>query len=118
MTATKLLDLIGWAFGLAYGLYVFYLSYVTLNAARLNGKLDMAPRPVKWIGWSIVSIGAVLDVSFNVTVGSVVYLELPELSRLFFTARCAKWKPDPGWRGDIARYVCDGWLNPFEAGHC
>lgn len=102
----------------AYILYIFYLAYCTLRVAKDNGKLAKAPKIVKGIAYSILFIAVILDGLFNVTFGSIVFLEPPEIKRLMFTARCAKWREDKGWRGKIARWVCDGWLNPFEEGHC
>jgi hypothetical protein len=103
---------------LGFALYVFFLAYVTLWQAKRNGKLAMTPLPVRIMAWTILVIAVVLDVAFNVIVGSLLFLELPELRRLLFTARCKKWMDRSGWRGDIARWVCDGWLNPFQDGHC
>jgi hypothetical protein len=108
-------------------LFTLYLSYCTLHVAMNNGKLAAAPKIVQVACWGTFIIALVLDVLFNITVGSLVFVELPELRRLTFTMRCKKWMPYGGhpfnpplvrWRGKIARWVCDGWLNPFEAGHC
>ena len=67
--------------GLAYALFVFYLAYVALWVAHKNGKLGAAPLPVRAVAWSILAIAIVLDVVFNATVGSVAFLEPPELRR-------------------------------------
>lgn len=103
---------------LAYCLFVLYLAYVALWVAHKNGKLAAAPWPVRAVAWSILVVALVLDAVFNVTVGSVVFLEPPELRRLLFTARCAKWRDTMGWRGRFARWFCESWMNPFQAGHC
>lgn len=102
----------------AYVLFVLYLAYVTLWVAKNNGRLAAAPLPVRFIAWSILGTAAVVDGLFNIVVGSLLFLEPPELHRLMFTDRCKKWMNDPGWRGRIARWVCEGWLNPFEDHHC
>jgi hypothetical protein len=102
----------------AFLLFTLYLSYCTLRVAYDNGKLAAAPKIVQAGCWGIFIIALVLDVIFNVTVGTVVFFELPEIRRLTFTMRCKKWMTNDSWRGRIARWVCDGWLNPFEAGHC
>jgi hypothetical protein len=103
---------------LGYALFVFYLAYVALWEAKRNGKLAAAPLVVRAVAWSILIIAVTLDVLFNVTVGSVLFLEAPELRRLLFTARCKKHMDAPTWRGRLARWFCEGWLNPFQAGHC
>lgn len=99
-------------------LFTLYLSYCALNVAYKNGKLRAAPKLVQGVCWTIFITALVLDVIFNVTVGTLAFLELPELRRLTFTMRCKKHMSADGWRGKLARWVCEGWLNPFEAGHC
>lgn len=101
-----------------YGLYVAFLAYVAILAASRNGKLKFTPWPVRWTAYSIVGVAVVLDVLFNVTIGSLLFLEAPDLRRPLFTQRCKAHLAAEGWRGDIARWVCSSWLNPFDAGHC
>lgn len=103
---------------MTFALYVLFLAYCTVNVARKNGKLAMAPRVVQALAYTAVGIGFVLDVLFNIFIGSFMFLELPHYRRLTFTARCKSHLEDQGWRGGRARAICDGWLNPFEAGHC
>lgn len=99
-------------------LFAFYLSYCTLRVARENGKLQMAPKIVQAMCWLILGLAFLLDIAFNITVGTIAFLELPSLRRPTFTQRCEKHMQAAGFRGRLARWVCDGWLNPFEAGHC
>lgn len=106
------------AAALAYLLFIFYLAYCAIWEARRLGRLAAAPLAVKAIVYSILAVGVVLDAAFNVTVGSALFLEPPNLRRPLFTARCKAHLEDEGWRGRIARFVCDGWLNPFQPGHC
>ena len=101
-----------------YALFLFYLAYCTLWQAKKSGKWEKLPWPVRAMAWGILGPGVVLDGLFNVTIGSVAFWEWPELNRLMFTARCSKWMRDQGWRGRLARWVCDGWLNPFQENHC
>lgn len=107
-----------YALVLTEALFVFYLAYVAILVAKKNGKLDTAPRIVRAVCWLNLAFAVCLDALFNVTLGSIIFLEPPELHRLMFTARCAKWRDDRGYRGAIATWVCDGWLNPFQANHC
>lgn len=107
-----------YALVLAEMLFVFYLAYVAILVAKLNGKLDAAPRIVRGVCWLNLAIAVCLDALFNVTLGSLLFLEPPQLRRLMFTARCAKWREDSGYRGRLARWICDGWLNPFQEHHC
>lgn len=101
-----------------FTLFALYLSYVTLRVARDNGKLASAPRIVQAVCWTILIVAFGLDIVFNLTVGTIAFLELPSLHRPTFTMRCKKHMASMSWRGRLARWVCEGWLNPFEAGHC
>lgn len=113
----KITLLVGSALALTFVLYVFYLAYCTLRLARDNGKLEMTPWIVRALAWAVLITGLVLDVLFNITIGTLMFREMPERP-LTFTARCKKHLEAGGFRGELARWVCDGWLNPFEAGHC
>lgn len=104
------------ALKLTYVLFVLYLAYCTLRAAQRNGKLDAAPFVVRAVCYSVLVVTVILDVIFNATVGSLVFLDPPR--QWTFTARCKRHMHEPGRRGAIARWVCEGWLNPFDAGHC
>lgn len=101
---------------LPFLLYVFFLAYCALNLAKRNGKLEAMPQPAKACAFAILAIAVALDVVFNVTLGSLLFLEPP--SSLLFTARCSSHLYESGWRGRLARWFCDGWLNPIEPGHC
>lgn len=100
-------------------LYALYLAYCTLRGMRDSGRLAQMPRIVRAHCWLILIVALVLDVVFNFTVGTIAFLELPSLHRPTFTQRCQKWMFAPqGWRKRLAWWVCEGWLNPAEPGHC
>jgi hypothetical protein len=99
-----------------FALWVLYLAYCTLRVSEQNGKFAMTPWPVKVFSYTALAVGWLLDVAFNMVAGSVMFLEPPH--ELTFTDRCSRHMDEPNWRGKIARWVCDGWLNPMEAGHC
>lgn len=100
-------------------LFILYLAYCAINAAKKNGKLEKTPLIVRWICKFIWLLAAILDLLFNITFGSLLFRELWSYKHPLFTQRCEKfyWEVDT-WRGTRARWFCDGWLNPFEAGHC
>lgn len=112
------LPIVGKVFFVLVVFWGMYLAYVALHAAQRNGKLAAAPIYVRLLSYSIVAVMFVFDIVFNVTLGSLVFMELPSTKALTFTARCEIHLADQNWRGDIARWVCNGWLNPFEPGHC
>lgn len=99
-------------------LYAGFLAYCTAARFKREGRLSTMPWLVRGHIYAIVYFFLLFDIAFNVTLGSLIFLELPEIRRLTFTARCKKHMNDPGWRGAVARFVCHGWLNPGDPGHC
>ena len=107
-------------------LYVLYLAYCTLRQMSRSGRLAQLPLVVRAHCTAILAVAVGVDIAFNVVFGSILFLELPEFRRLTFTARCQKWLPyfpewNSGltrWRGAVAHWVCESWLNPAEPGHC
>ena len=113
-----MITLISLSFLGTVALFALYLAYCTLRVARGNGKLAMAPAVVRGLCWALLLAGLVLDILFNIFIGSLMFREWPNIQRLTFTARCTSHLKVDGFRGNIARWVCEGWLNPFEADHC
>jgi hypothetical protein len=106
-----------------YAIGVLYLfMYVTwlyfLAVMNLDRKKDELTLPAKVFAWPIFIVGFALDVSFNLTVGTLSFLELPH--ELTFSERCSRHINESGWRGDVARWWCDNYLNPFDKSgkHC
>lgn len=106
------------ALAVTWLLFVFYLAYCTLNAMWKRDRFASLPLPAKVFAGTTLAVAVVLDVLFNVTIGSTAFLELPEWRRATFTMRCKKHMHADTWRGKLARWVCEGWLNPAEPGHC
>lgn len=94
----------------AYCLYGSFLIYASVHRAwatlPIVTKTILAPFAALYL----------VDVAFNVTAGSVLFLRVPH--ELTFTKRCDESLPDPGWRGKLARFVCSKFLNPFDPDHC
>lgn len=91
--------------------WVFYLAIMNLKAVRH----DLHP-VAKANAYVLLVIGYVLDVALNITVGTVIYLDLPR--EPLFTGRLQRLKQKGGWRGDMARWMCEHLLNQFDVGHC
>ena len=99
--------------------YLLFLVFAAYHSARTAG------RPIPKIALLLigppVAFGYLIDVAWNTTLGTVLFLEAPwaESANPFawtFTGRLKRWKDDDGWRGIEAR----GWaklLNPFDPGH-
>ena len=100
-----------------YVLYLHYLAYTSLYAAKKTGRLSQAGVLSKVLGYVVFYLGSVLDIAFNWTLFSVVFLEAPTTWTI--TQRCQRHMNDDGWRGYRARWICRRMLDPFqEGGHC
>lgn len=105
-----------YAVGGIYATWVAYLAIMALIRARDEKRLT---KVALWLAYPVVVIGLLLDFTLNVTVGTALFLEpprewllSPRLSRLIET--------DPGWRGDLAAWVCVHLLDTFDPDgrHC
>lgn len=91
-----------------------YLLIMHLKVVRDAGKLTLA---AKVLGYPWLAVGLVLDIIFNVVIGSLIFLERPR--EWLFTSRVSRWNDEPGRRGSLARWICVELLDPFDAGgHC
>jgi hypothetical protein len=101
----------------AYALFVFFLAYITIVNAYDRKDLKRERRLGVGLAYATLGIGYVLDVGFNVFIGTLLFLELPERANITLTRRCRKWREDAGYRGAIARWVCSE-LNVYQQDHC
>jgi hypothetical protein len=113
---TSILAALAWPFFQAFTLFMYFLAFLTVYRAHLNGNLAKATPLTRAVCGIVVGIGAVVDVTFNLTVGTIALLEWPRQAT--FTQRCSSHLGEPGWRGDLCRKVCSQ-LDLFqEGGHC
>lgn len=98
--------------------WALFLMYCALHASIKSGKFKATPLPVKALSCILFTIMLVGDIGFNLTVGSLLFAELPNIRRPTFTQRCSDHITDEDWRGRLAKWICTGWLNPFEDDHC
>lgn len=121
LTVNDILNLITVVAGTYLGsvlLYAGFLAYCTAVKMRDEGRLAEMPTLARGHVYAIVYFAAILDMIFNVVIGSFIFLQPPHPQRLLFTARLKSWKEDTGYRGKFARWFCNGWLNPGDKGHC
>lgn len=104
-----------YALVMLYALWVLYLLVMGLYRAWLLKKLS----PVTMLlGLPFLVLGGLLDVVVNLMV-SVVLLELPK--EFLLTQRLTRHLKGEGWRKELARWVCEHLLDPFDprdGGHC
>lgn len=119
---TQLLYMHGWSIllGTFVFLYVFFALYVLVMGfyrAYLAKRLTVTTKvlAIPWIG-----VGFVVDLIANMTVATVVFLDLPQ--ELLVTSRLDRYLHEEAdsWRGQIASWVCVNLLDYFDPNgrHC
>lgn len=104
------------AFATYLAFAAMWLQYLAvMNLKENRSKLTIA---AKLWAYPMLIVGVLSDVLFNMVIGTVVYVELPR--ELLFTARCNRHIGEEGWRGDVARWFCRNFMDPFDpaGNHC
>ena len=70
----------------------------------------------KFGGKPLMLFGALVDMSFNLTWASLLFLQLPR--EIFFSQRVSKNQLLIGWRSKLAQLICKQILNRFLPNHC
>ena len=100
-----------WVF---WGVYVLVMGFYR---AKLSGRLG---RVASVLGLPFLVIGATMDVLANMTVATVLFLQLPK--QLLVTKRLQQIKAEQKgtWRYKIADYICENLLDIFDprGEHC
>jgi hypothetical protein len=99
-----------------YALWLFFLAVMNLYRAY---KLKTISKTALILGYPILVMGAALDVFVNVTIASVVFMDLPR--HWLLTQRLADYKAnDKNWRGKLATWICHDLLDAFDitGNHC
>lgn len=111
-----ILYILGVSFGSCYALWIFYLATMALYRARISGTIS---KTALFFGWPIAMTGVVLDFLVNITIVSVLLLEIPR--ELLVTRRLHRHLADgSGWRFNIAKFICSKLLDTFDPSgtHC
>lgn len=97
-------------FGLSYALWVFYLAIMNLKRVKEAGKLG---RVALVLGTPALIVGLLLDFAVNLTVFTLLLLELPQ--ELTVTSRLKRHKRDSqGWRLKVTNWFASELLDNFD----
>lgn len=127
-----------------FALWVLFLAVMSLKRAHDEGKI--APGAIAYsFGLVVVYAGYIVDAAVNIGPATLLFFEMPEtsgfisafnllldqkfaeakaefldaLKNITVTARCGRHINQPGYRGDVARWMCRNLLDPFQlGGHC
>lgn len=115
MTLIIYLLICGFIFlGAAYLLWGLYLAVMPLMRARNNNALTV---PAKILGYPILAVGYLIDFLVNMSVATVLFLELPK--EWVVTARLIRYiNGSEGFRYKIATWICSNLLDPFDPTGC
>jgi hypothetical protein len=103
---------------LAY-LYAFWCIYVLVMGiyrAHLARRLAGLNRI---LGFPVVLLGYAMDVLANLTLATLIFCDRPR--EWLVTDRLIRYRDfDIGWRGELAAWICDSLLDPFDptGNHC
>ena len=98
-----------WPLAALYGLWIGYLALTNADRVRAAGQMTPVARVL--ITPALLVFGA-LDVLVNVTIGSILYLELPR--RWTLSQRAASHYRADTWRGNISRWLGHNVLNAYD----
>lgn len=95
-----------------YVLWVLFLGVMNLARAQQAGHLG----PVAYaLAWPLLVLAIALDIAINVTLGTLLWLELPNIQRLTLSARLDHLiKFGTGWRRRWAFWFVNTLLEPFD----
>jgi hypothetical protein len=100
---------LAYAFGLTYATWIFYLAVMSLSRAKKAGMLS---RTAIVLGTPVLFVGYLLDLLLNVTVISLVLLELPQETTV--TARLKRHHIESdGWRLAVVMWF-EPLLDPYD----
>lgn len=108
------LYLILFAYVMFYGTWIFYVGFMHIKEHRHQVQEKAG---LLWYGlWPWFIFAYAMDIVFNLTVGSVLFFELP--TQWTFSERIIRHQTSKGWRLRLANYFCHVYLKPFDEGHC
>ena len=90
-----------------------YLSVMSLMRVK-----EILSWETKLFAYPLAAIGVISDFLYNITIGTVLFLELPR--EYLLTKRLKRHLNDDDFQGSIARWLCRHLLDPFDpkGTHC
>lgn len=93
-------------------LVLLWTTFLAYTAIKAQWKY-LRPE-VKAVGALVVLFGVTLDIALNIVPGLILGFGNWTISQ-----KCKRiGREDTGWRGNVARYLCQNWLNMFDPDHC
>jgi len=102
-------------FGLSIVFWVLFIIFANLKARVLPKVKDtILSAPV----FMFFILFSGFDIAYNMTYGSIIFLQLP-IHGFTFSERL-RWilKNDKGWRYKLATFICHKMIEPWLPKHC
>ena len=98
---------------------ILWSGFIVFANTREYIKGDYIP-PIQAVAHLIGIVFGIFDVVFNVTYGSIVFMQWPHWKRLTLTARLKYilHYQKMGWRWKLADKVCRRLIEPWDPNHC
>jgi hypothetical protein len=94
--------------------WLLFLAIMSLARARDAGTLS---RPVELLATGILAIGYLSDFLLNLTLGTILFMELPR--EYLLSPRVARLQREgAGYRQAVATWICHNLLDPFDPSGC
>jgi len=112
----ELTSILLWTIGFLWAFWGMYVLVMGIYRAHLSHRLKGL---VLVLSLPFVVIGFLMDVFANMTIASLVFLELPR--ELLVTSRLQRYvAQERGWRCNVANWICNHLLDVFDpsGNHC
>lgn len=114
---TNIIFWLGIIWGSTVVFFLLFLVFAAYQGAVKAGRI--VPKFSKGVIAPVLLFGAILDVFWNYTVGSLLFLQFPKIDEsgfpsYTFTHRLIQLKKDQTWRGNLARFFAQqlNWADP------
>jgi len=110
--------IIAYIIGLSIFFWLFFIVFAVAKDRMLpKAQGSVAEVPVLWV---FLAFGA-FDVAYNVTLGSLIFWQLPARHRWTLSARLRyilRTEQATEWRFKLARFICLKLIEPWLPQHC
>ncbi len=97
-------------------LWLFWIFFARMYKSLFSPDMNIVEKIILYgIGYLFLAV----DIAYNITYGSILFLQLPSKYRLTFSERLRyTLQNDTGWRYRLARAICLYLVDPHQPGHC
>lgn len=101
--------------GIAYAGYTLWVLFLAvMNLARVH-QLGQLSKSIFYLSLPLLVVAFAVDITINIVLGTVVFLQLPHYKRLTLSARMDDLiRNGSGWRKRFAIWFVGTLLQPFD----